>query len=149
MSCERILIDANLLMLLLVGIYDSSYISRHKRTSTFTSQDFDLLLMRLENCEIVFVSNVLTEVSNLLWLTPSPYCDHLRAILKTLIDQKSELHVPAKVAVEIEEFSRLGLTDASLISSTESGTILTVDFDLFLAAQIKGLPSENFNHLRY
>lgn len=149
MSRERIIIDTNLLLLLLVGMYDPSYIARHKRTNDYSAEDFEMLVMRLEHCEIVFVSNVLTEVSNLLWLTPNPYCDHLRALLKELIHQKNEHHVPAKTAVVVEEFSLLGLTDASLIDSSPKGTILTVDLDLYLAAQIKGLPSENFNHLRF
>jgi hypothetical protein len=74
MSQERIIIDTNLLLLLLVGMYDKSYIARHKRTNDYSSDDFELLLMRLERCEIVLVSNVLTEVSNLLWFTPSPLC---------------------------------------------------------------------------
>ena len=40
---RQIVIDANLLVLLVVGLTDRALIAKHKRTKTFEPEDFDLL----------------------------------------------------------------------------------------------------------
>lgn len=144
----RVFIDTNLLLLLIVGLYDKGYISSHKRTSGFTVHDFEMLCLLVDRAQIVVMSSVYVEVSNLLWQTASPYCDLIRARLKEFIEQNCEIHVPSSDASIDDAFSSLGLTDAGLLIAAKDDVILTVDFDLYLAAQIRSQQSENFNHYR-
>ena len=61
------LIDTNLLLLLVVGMTNKSYIKIHKRTKTFTVEDYEQLLSDLDHFKPVWVtSHCLAEVSNLL-----------------------------------------------------------------------------------
>ena len=60
-------IDANLLVLLVVGSEDRGLIAGHRRLRGYTADDFDRLLGIIESVERVFVTpNTLTEASNLL-----------------------------------------------------------------------------------
>ena len=43
------LIDTNLLLLLVVGMTNKSYIKIHKRTKTFTVEDYEQLLSDLDH----------------------------------------------------------------------------------------------------
>ena len=63
-------IDANLLVLLVVGSAGRDYISKHRRLRRFSKEDYDLLLRLIRKAKgtrRVFVTpNTLTETSNLL-----------------------------------------------------------------------------------
>ena len=43
MPVNAVILDANLLVLLVVGLYSRSYIARHKRLAAYSEKDFDLL----------------------------------------------------------------------------------------------------------
>lgn len=63
---KGILVDANLLLLFFVGLYDRSRIPTFKGTKAFTVQDFDLLKVVFSYfSKIITTPNILTEVSNL------------------------------------------------------------------------------------
>lgn len=147
---ERIIIDTNLLILLVVGSYDPAYIEKHKNTSDYTIDDYELLLMRLEGCDLVVTSSILTEVSNLLWQTSDPHKTNIRLFLSQFIATASE-HSPSSVGVtNAAEFMSLGLTDAGILElPAGSGLILTVDLDLHVMALCRELPTENFNNFRF
>lgn len=68
---EGVLVDTNLLLLYVVGVYEPHRIERFKRTSTFTTEDFELLKRLLGHFETVATTPpVLTEVSNFLGHLP-------------------------------------------------------------------------------
>lgn len=147
---ERIIIDTNLLILLIVGVYDPVYIGQHKNTSDYTMEDFELLTMRLENCDLVVTSSILTEVSNLLWQTTEPHKSRIRLGLANFISRANEHQLSSVDVTNATEFMSLGLTDAGILELPKgAGLILTVDLDLHLGALCRDLPSENFNHYRY
>lgn len=147
---RTVIIDTNLLLLLVVGTYDVDYISVHKRTDTFTEDDYQLLLIVLDGASLVLTPNICTEASNLLWQTPEPYKSDLRRVLARIISANSEFHCASVTVIGTDEFMALGLTDAGILELPEgSGQILTVDLDLHLAALQRGLPTENFNNHRY
>jgi hypothetical protein len=57
-------IDSNLLLLLVVGMTEKDYVSKHKRLKEFTLSDYDLLQEQLTVAtEIVVTPNTLTETS--------------------------------------------------------------------------------------
>jgi len=146
----KLFVDTNILLLYIVGSLSLDRITRHKRTDTFTVEDYwllDSLLAKFGG--IVVTPNVLTEVSNLLGQTDEKARWALLAWLGSRVPALDEHYVPSHQAVEAPEFSRLGLADASILScSTQGMTVLTDDVHLYLALQRRGVEVINFNHLR-
>lgn len=145
-------IDANLLVLLVVGSVGRDLISKHKRLRrAYTAEDYELLVDLLSRVNRVFVMpNTLTEASNLLAHHAEPERSQLFDKLRTLIHESQEICVASKDASDNSAFRRLGLTDAALLEvvTTES-PLLTVDLSLYLAALKKGEGAAvNFTHLR-
>ena len=147
---KKLLVDTNILLLYIVGSLSLDRIARHKRTDTFTIEDYLLLDALLRQFGgIVVTPNILTEVSNLLGYTDEKTRGSLLILLRSLAWISEEHYVRSLDAVETAEFSRLGLADASILSCpTEGLTVLTDDLHLYLALQRRGVEVINFNHLR-
>ena len=123
MGGRRLLVDTNILVLFLVGSLDPGLIAKHKRT----------------------------EANNLSMQIGGAAKERLPALLGVLLQNGSfEEHVAeSKEVSKIEEFRRLGLTDAGIIHLTrKEWTVLTDDLPLYLALQVRGLNAINFHHLR-
>ena len=124
------LVDANLLILLVVGSVDPHLIRKNKRTRNFTPRDYDLLLDLIGEKRVFVIPNTLTEASNL--LTPHP---RFAAKLRDLIDGSTEETVSSATAARSAAFPRLGLTDAVLLEvASPARPLITVDLDLYVAA---------------
>ena len=67
MPASRFLIDANLLVLFVVGKTDRQLIAKHRRLREFSVDDYDRLvgILRMVD-QLVVTPNTLTETSNLL-----------------------------------------------------------------------------------
>ena len=150
MNAVPILLDTNLLLLFIVGTASRDYISKHKRLTQFTVDDYDALVKVIECApEVLLSPNTLTETSNLAAYIAEPAKAAIFRVLQNVIRSSPEQYIPSRVATERHEFLRLGLTDAALVeASTDEVAILTTDLDLYLAAIAKGSPAMNFNHLR-
>lgn len=62
----RILIDANLLVLYVVGRASRDYIEKRKRLSEYVAEDYDTLLEVMSRAdEVVVTPHILAEASNL------------------------------------------------------------------------------------
>ncbi len=144
------LIDTNLLVLLIVGLVDESYISKHRRLRVFSVEDFRWIRAQASAAdELIFVPNVVTETSNLLRRIDGPIRGQLMRGFGALLSGAHERYVPSKEAAARREFERLGLTDAVLLILAETGAhLLTVDLDLYLAASTAGYSVVNYNHIR-
>lgn len=147
---RSIVLDANLLVLFVVGLVDKQLIGKHKRTRSFEPEDFDLLKQILsEYEEVVVTPNVMTEASNLIAQTAEPALTAVRRQLASLAGVQREVYWHSATAVEHPEFIRLGLTDSGLLGLVgESMPLLTTDLDLYLSAAKKNSRATNFNHLR-
>ncbi|PYQ67084.1 MAG: hypothetical protein DMF53_02330 [Acidobacteria bacterium] len=147
---KKLLVDTNILLLYIVGSISPDRIARHKRTDTFTVEDFLLLDRVLRQFGgIVVTPNILTEVSNHLGQTDEKTKTKLWALLGALVPVFDERHIQSREAVGVAEFSRLGLTDASILACPPQDlTILTDDLHLYLALQRRGAEVINFHHLR-
>ena len=145
-------IDSNLLLLLVVGMTEKEYVSKHKRLQAFTLSDYDLLQEQLTVAtEIVVTPNTLTETSNLIDHIGDPARSRIYSKLRQLLElpETREIHVDSRAASSRTELPRLGLTDCALLEVCAAGTLLiTVDVKLFLAAFGHGNKALNFNHLR-
>jgi hypothetical protein len=147
---RSIVIDANLLVLLVVGLVDKQLISKHKRTRSFELADFELLVNFLTNFdEIVVTPNVMTEVSNLASQIAEPAHTEIRQQLAKMTGLQREEYCSSADAVKHSDFLRLGLTDCALLQVIQTHTpFVTVDLDLYLSAASVNNNVTNFNHLR-
>ena len=149
MISKSIYLDANLLVLLVVGETDSKIISKHKRLSEFDEEDYERLVGLLGHMDHVFLTpNTLTEASNLLAHHGEPEKSQLFEVLRILIEEHKEIVVTSQRASRNREFKRLGLTDAALLEViSKEKPLITVDLDLYLAAISKEENSAiNFRH---
>jgi len=145
-----VLIDANLVILYLVGRVNRERIKTCKRTQAYTAEDFDLL-ERLASCFSRFFTtpHVLTEVSNLTGSLVGRERLAIRRLIGLIVEQMEESFEPSRTVVRDACFERLGLTDAAIAKLCERGTlVLTADLDLYLALQTRGADALNFSHIR-
>ncbi len=149
---QRILLDANLLVLLIVGLTNPKFIAAHKRLASYSEGDFNILLDLLGPpgiSSLIVTPNVLTEASNLLRHSAEPRKSAIMDKFRIFLKQVSEVHVPGNQAADRPEFLRLGLTDAALIElDNEEVMLLTADAPLYAAALTAGRHAENFAHHR-
>jgi len=150
MPASSIVLDANLLVLLIVGLASPSYIASHKRLRAFTVGDFLLLKDLLASAaSIVVTANSVTETSNLARQIAEPARTSVSRILRELVirAETQELYIPSSQAVEQAAFLRLGITDAATLDTLgPDNKLLTVDLDLYLEALRQGKAAENFTH---
>ena len=157
------LIDANLLLLLIVGLTDENLIAKHTRLKRFRTVDYYRLLELVgvpraarardgaaEAGLILLTAHALTEASNLVGQHREPERSRLFGTLRRLVEQKEEVEVSSKIAVRSPVFARLGLTDGALFEvASASRPLLTVDLDLYLAvAKRDHRAAINFTHLQ-
>lgn len=148
---QRVALDANLLLLLVVGQVDPRAVGRHKRLGAYDIQSFVLLSELVATAsEVVTTPNALTEASN---LAPAglaePYRTEVMQRLAVFVRAATERYVPSRVALNQTVYSRLGLTDAGWLCAVDAETTLwTDDLELYLAAQNAGLAAVNFTHHR-
>ena len=156
-------IDANLLVLLIVGATGRHLIPKHKRLRAFLEDDYDRLLQELARTKppaataepttvgaVRVTPNTLTEASNLLAQHDEPERSQFFRTLRILIENSTETVVASADASRSSAFPRLGLTDAALMEVVSPETpLLTVDLPLYLAvAERDHRAAVNFRHLQ-
>ena len=144
-------LDANLLVLLVVGRESRDLIPKHRRLEAYRVEDFDILLELLENADRLYVTpNTLTETSNLLSQHRDPERTLLMRRLQYFIHDNNEIVVASIDASSNSRYLKLGLTDAALLElATTETPVFTVDFDMYLAAIESGEErAVNFNNFR-
>ncbi len=144
-------IDANLLVLLVVGGTGRDMIGKHRRLRRFAPEDYDLLIRFIAQVGRLYVTpNTLTETSNLLAQHADPELSLFFERLRFIIHESEEVVIASELASANSQFTRLGLTDAALLEvATEETPVLTVDLDLYLAAMKKSpYTAVNFTHFQ-
>lgn len=145
-------LDANLLVLLVVGATDPELIRSHRRLQAFDALDYELLVGLLAYYQQVLVTpNVLTKTSNLLSQHGEPQRSGFFDTLRSLIEVNKEIVVTSGQASANPSLNRLGLTDAALLEVvTQETPLVTVDLDLYVAALAKAPNAAvNFTHLQH
>jgi hypothetical protein len=148
-ASKGVLLDANLLVLHLVGRTNRARIERFKRTQAYTVEDFDLLERLLRQFAKLFTTpHVLTEASNLSDLHGKELLQ-VRSVFRETVEHADEFCEPSAQVVADPSFARLGLTDSAIASIARRDLlVLTADLDLQLMLDERGLDVINFNHIR-
>jgi rRNA-processing protein FCF1 len=148
---QGILIDTNILLLLFVGTVNRSRISQFNRTEKFTPEDYDLLVRILLFFQrIVTTPNILTEVNSLINGIGEPERSRCLEIFANIVNEKlSEFYIESTSAVNLENFTKFGLTDCGIISiARDKYLVLTDDFKLANYLQTIKIDVINFEHIR-
>ena len=147
---KTLLLDANLAILLVVGIVDEGFIAKHKRLSAFDVTDYKILSNIVgASAGLLFCPNIASETSNLLRQTGEPMRSRLSKAFGEILRKVDEKYVESKIAASESDYVRLGVSDAVLLNMARSGSrLLTTDVELYLAAQNAGLDAVNYNHVR-
>lgn len=155
MQVNGVLLDANLLVLLVVGLADPSKISTHKKLkSAYDMDSYKLLFYIISSCKKIYVSShVLAETNGLMTkgLTGELEIKVFLA-LKHVIKLESfrELHCPSTTIVAHEKYIKYGLTDIGLLHLlTNKVVLLTDDFAFSGYVEKIGLDTLNFQTLLY
>lgn len=145
-----LLVDTNLLLLYLVGMYDQERISRFKRTMAFTVDEFFLLAAIFESFDkIITTPNILTEVSNFSGQLPSKLHLSFYTDFAARIPALEEKHLSSREISVSSHFIRFGLTDSGIVDTVKGNyLVLTDDLRLFGYLQNLGIDAINFNHIR-
>ena len=105
-----IIVDANLLLLWIVGLASPNYIHKHRRLQAYTVDDFELLWNILSRArKIILTPNTLTETSNLAGYIAEPARTEIFYILFALIKaaETEERFIESEAAAARPEFVRL------------------------------------------
>ena len=148
------MIDANLLILLIVGNLNPNQINTHKRTSNrYTVEDYALLLSFVDQFmlkAVVTTPNILTEVSNLLEGYSYKGLQAL-TLLERFAQSTKEIFLDSSSTMTLYPkcYLKFGLSDTVIHRlASESYLVLTDDLNFCAYLQGQGLLSINFNNLR-
>ena len=152
-------VDANLLVLFVVGITDKQLIGKHRRLKRFSAEDYERLIELIASVTVsgrpagwtgavLVTPNTLTEASNLLAQHNDPERSRFMKTLRLLIEGSQEVVVKSVTASRSHVFTRLGLADAALLEVVSSETpLVTVDLPLYIAVAKKDYRAAvNFTH---
>ncbi len=145
---KSVLLDANLLLLLLIGTFQRERIATFKRTAQFSAEEFDILSGLLTHFRaIVTTPHLLTEVSNLANSLPehlkSSWAEHFSTNIQSLV----EIFHPAAEIVQEPAFNPFGLSDAALQKASPKTLVITDDFRLSGYLRSLGAPTLNFREV--
>lgn len=145
---NAIIVDSNLLLLVLIGLFDKrSITSFSERLSRYSIEDYDYLISLLKNKIIVITPNIITEISNLSWKFKRR--KEFFGFLQNYIPSLSENYIQSSCIVIKDTFVKFGITDATIIELSKQGiTTLTDDFDLFYYLSNLSYSAINFTQLR-
>jgi hypothetical protein len=149
---KTLVLDANLLVLLTVGLADVGFIARHRRLHpTYREEHWDRLMDLIKRAPaLATTTHALTEASNLSRQCAEPMRSDITAALGRLIRTSDELTTTALRASAAPEFVRLGLTDAAFtLLDRERYRVLSVDLDLIVALQRRDFEAANFQTLLF
>ena len=139
---KDLLIDANLVLLKIVGDVRPGWIGHRPRTSHFTANDYEILDRLLASfvahfgSRLVVTPNVLTEVSNLL----GDFKGRERPLVfdgfVATLSQIQERYVPSEEIGREPGIADFGLIDLGLFNLAKAGHLL-VTADARLAARVQ------------
>ncbi len=146
-----IIIDTNLLLLYLVGVYDLSFIAKFKRTRKYSIEDFNAVSGLAENFrELVTTPQILAEISNLSFQMPESKIGKYFTCLVGVLEKAREHYVEKNQLIRSNLLARIGFTDVSIIEAAKQANYLVLTDDLKAAGYLQASRCDviNLNHIR-
>jgi hypothetical protein len=154
-SGKNLLLDSNLLLVFVTGASDPRLFGRFKRVSSYTLQDYELLVRLLGAFRVLLTTpHILTEVSNLGNSLPenskADWFEQLAILLHSegMTPGLREHWMPASDLAKTPDFVEFGITDAALASLSSEVLILTEDRRLSGTLRARGASVLNFKDIR-
>jgi len=149
---QSLLLDANLLLVLIVGLSDPLLVAKHKKTKGEYNPEDLVLLVDLVHffASSVTTPHLLTEVSNLLGQSPAGLKKSLFDRFGGVIEAFTEHTIPSKVIAIQNHFAIFGLTDLGIleIASREKCLVVTDDSGFVNYLHQKQIDAFEFRLLR-
>ncbi|MBT9546373.1 MAG: hypothetical protein IV090_13375 [Candidatus Sericytochromatia bacterium] len=136
---KGILIDANLLLVLVLGLTHQGILKNHPKTAKYAVDDFHALQKLLDLFQTSLTTpQILTEVSNL--AAPQRLGQHKQVfgkVWQALTSNYLEVYLPAKdiILKNIWYFQHYGLTDAGILTLLNERDVLFLSNDRPLVNQ--------------
>lgn len=153
---KQILLDSNLLLVLVTGIFDTRLLGKFKRVAGYTGEDHTLLVQTVSRFGTLLTTpHLLTEVGNLA-NNSFPECvradwsiafaGFLQAAgVRSVVEER--WIEGASLALR-QEFPRFGITDAAVSACACDALVLTQDYRLSGWLRSVGVDVLNFQDLR-
>jgi rRNA-processing protein FCF1 len=120
---KGVVVDANILLLYVVGTFDLSLIRNFKRTSSFTENQFDRVSKFIEKfSRTITAPHILTEVDDLLGNRVE-----LRAVLAAYIKNSIEHHSEASLLIEGTYYTTVGIADSAIYDLARNNYLIFTD----------------------
>jgi len=147
---RKILIDANLLLLFVVGFTDIKLIKKQqKRLSKYDITHFEILNLFIEEySKIVVTPHILAEFWNLMGEERGNWDKDKQRVFDTvclIIQNAVEIYNPAAELIERTEIRWLGIADVSLLEAAEKQGYSLISADAKLCIQAMNLGIETYN----
>lgn len=150
-SSKGILIDTNVLLLFLIGIFDENYIHKFKRTKKYSIEDFHIvksIILRFK--KIIVTPQILAELSNLSCQMDKSRLGQYFSYFIEIIKKSEEIYINKNQLLEINLLSKFGITDLTINESAREYNYLvfTDDFKLFGYLSKNNIDAINLNYIR-
>jgi len=145
-----VVLDANLLLVYIVGLFDLRYLPKIKRAASYDGDDWRRLANLLKHARKAIVTpGIITEACNLLDTVNRQNDFRIFATLQRLSSSLREDYITAQTLFGHQLCLRFGHADASIAHLAGRGHLVITD-DLRLKVALEGmrLPVLNFNYLR-
>lgn len=152
---KPLILDTNLLILVLVGLFDINSIGTFKRTNKYSERDYNNLIDIVKQFpKLVITPHIFAEISNLCFSNRDKNKDNqlykfINHIVKVLFEFK-ELTVHKNQLMILAYFPRIGVTDSGIIEIAKRNkyNVITEDASIYLILNTLGVPVLNINHIR-
>lgn len=126
---KGVIIDANLLLLFVVGTHDQDRIATFKRTKKYDKDDFMLVKRFIECFKAVRTTpSILTEVSNYLNQLPTELQPEYYSAFSDCIGKLFEVYEESARLSKNDCFTKYGLTDTSIVADAKNSWPLQMIF---------------------
>ncbi|MEZ6928092.1 MULTISPECIES: PIN domain-containing protein [unclassified Aeromonas] len=146
-----VMLDTNLLVMYLIGIYKKELVPQFKRTEKYTVDDFEFLEFYVGSFDKLIVTpHVLAETWNFVEKIPKHEYEAFLAKAIPCLEIFEEEYVDKGSIISSNGFSYIGVTDMAVIKAAKSKSCLVITDDLRAYVQFfeHGVETININHLR-
>lgn len=145
-----VIIDTNLLLLLLFGLFDKTQLKRFKCVAQYEESDFEILKKLAFLFKQVYVTpQILAELTNLAKVSETEEKKLLATIIQLLRETREKYFAKNQLLNE-PLLVRFGFTDTTILTAARGKRLLVIteDFPLTIALQAESCDVLNLNDIR-